>query len=382
LLFDVWRSLSDASARSASSWLAASSDTCTKTLTGTASALPPSLGRLARFRVTASGSEDCLRFGSKRSAVAGETLTAAACSARMADTSGVAFAIIRSFGWTLGYGCLATVSFTLASPRRMDSLPVRGAPVRRLQLPLPPGRMPLLRARRPLKRWRYVGVYRPDVMLCVAAAQVGGVPQRWWAVALPDGTISQGRRGVTLRPGGIRAAGVIDLEFEETDGVEVVSPHGRSYVWTRKQAPVNVRGTVRAGGRTFEIEGDDGFIDDSAGYHARHTAWRWSAGVGRTGDGRRVAWNLVDGVHDGVASERTVWVDGEPHEVIRQEFAADLSRVGELSFREWSARESRLNLLVMRNRYRQPFGEFSGELPGGFTLAEGYGVMEEHDVLW
>ena len=37
---------------------------------------------------------------------------------------------------------------------------------------------------------------------------------------------------------------------------------------------------------------------------------------------------------------------------------------------------------VARNRYRQPFGEFSGRLPGGLRLAEGYGVMEEHDVLW
>jgi hypothetical protein len=162
----------------------------------------------------------------------------------------------------------------------------------------------------------------------------------------------------------------------------VVSPHGRSWVWTRKQAAVPVRGTVRAGGQTFQVDGDDGFVDDSAGYHARHTSWRWSAGLGRSEDGRRVAWNLVDGVHDGAASERTVWVDGEPNEVPAQEFAADLSRVGGLEFREWSARESRMNLLVARNRYRQPFGEFSGELPGGLRLAEGHGVMEEHDVLW
>jgi hypothetical protein len=153
-------------------------------------------------------------------------------------------------------------------------------------------------------------------------------------------------------------------------------------VWTRKQALVPVSGRVEAGGQSFDLDGDDGFIDDSAGYHARHTAWRWSAGVGRTDDGRRVAWNLVDGVHDGVASERTVWLDGEPHEVPALEFAADLSRVGDLQFREWSARTARMNILVMRNRYRQPFGEFSGELPGGLRLAEGYGVMEEHDVLW
>ena len=58
--------------------------------------------------------------------------------------------------------------------------------------------MPPLRAGRPLKRWRYLGVYRPDVMLCVGDARVAGVPQRWWAVALPDGTLIEGSRGVEL----------------------------------------------------------------------------------------------------------------------------------------------------------------------------------------
>jgi hypothetical protein len=176
---------------------------------------------------------------------------------------------------------------------------------------------------------------------------------------------------------------VLELQLGAGEGVEVVSPHGRSYIWTRKHAPVRVSGRVTVAGRVFDIDGDDAFLDESAGYHARHTAWRWSAGLGRTDDGRRVAWNLVDGVHDAPsASERTVWVDGEARELPHQEFAGDLSAVGGLQFREWSARESNVNLLVMRNSYRQPFGEFSGELPCGLRLAEGYGVMEEHDVRW
>ena len=265
----------------------------------------------------------------------------------------------------------------------MRDLPVRGPGVRDLALRLPPKRMPPLHAGRPLKRWRYLGVYRSDVMLCVGDARVAGVPQRWWAVALPDGRLFEGRRGVELSAGRAHVRDVLDLRLDEPEGVEVVSPHGRSYIWTSKRAPVHVRGRVSAGGRTFELDGDDGFVDDSAGYHARRTAWRWSAGVGRTQDGRRVAWNLVDGVHDAPSSsERTVWVDGEPHEVPPQEFAHDLSSVGGLRFREWSARESHMNVLVMRNSYRQPFGEFSGELPCGLRLAEGYGVMEEHDVRW
>src|ERR1700754_4793198 len=180
----------------------------------------------------------------------------------------------------------------------MRDLPVRGPAVRDLALRLPPERMPLLRAGRPLKRWRYLGVYRSDVMLCVGDARVAGVPQRWWAVALPDGNLFQGSRGVELSAGRVQVRDVLDLRLDEPEGVEVVSPHGRSYIWTSKHAPVHVRGRVRAGGRTFELDCDDGFVDDSAGYHARRTAWRWSAGVGRAADGRPVAWNLVDGVHD------------------------------------------------------------------------------------
>lgn len=265
----------------------------------------------------------------------------------------------------------------------MQELPVRGERVRDLGLRLPPLRMAPLRAGRPLKRWRYVGVYRPELMLCVGDAHVAGFRQRWWAIALPDGTLLEGRRGVRLRPGRAEAGGLIDLQLDEGAGVEVVSPHGRGWVWTRKQGGVPVRGRVRVGGRTHELEGNDGFVDESAGYHARHTSWQWSAGVGRAEDGRAVAWNLVDGVHDaGEASERTLWLDGEPQEVPPQEFAADLSRVGELDFREWAARAARTNAGIMRNRYRQPFGEYSGLLPGGVRLAEGYGVMEEHDVLW
>jgi hypothetical protein len=263
------------------------------------------------------------------------------------------------------------------------ALPVRGPAVRELELPLPPGRMPSFRGGRPLKRWRYVGVYGPDLMLCVGDARVAGVPQRWWAVALPDGTLHEGTRGVESSPGRVAVRGVLELQLDEGDGVEVVSPHGRSYIWTRKHAPVPVRGRVTVDGRSWELDGYYGFVDYSAGYHGRHTAWRWSAGVGRTDDGQRVAWNLVDGVHDAASdSERTVWVDGSPREVPHQEFAPDLSSVGELRISEWSVRESHLNLGLMRNRYRQPFGEFSGELPCGLRLAEGYGVMEEHDVRW
>jgi hypothetical protein len=249
--------------------------------------------------------------------------------------------------------------------------------------------MPLLRGGRPLKRWRYVGVYGPELMLCVGDARIGGVPQRWWAVAFPDKRIVErttvGRGGVDLSGAHarVRARGVeIDVEFTEAERVEVVSPHGGQYIWTAKQAGLAAQGHVTVAGERHAIDAE-AFVDDSAGYHARHTAWRWSAGVGRAEDGRRVAWNLVTGVHDSrESSERTGWVDGAPEEVGPVEFANDLSRVGDLDFSAWGSREDNTNLLVMRSRYRQPFGTFRGTLPNGVRLARGYGVMEEHDVRW
>ena len=296
---------------------------------------------------------------------------------------------------------------TAAALSSTDALPVRGPAVRGLGLALPPERMPLVRDGRPLKRWRYVGVYTAELMLCVGEAHVAGLPQRWWAVALPDGTLVERttipRGGVELTPSRVRVAAraqsgtdvSIELELGDAAPIEVVSPHGGSYIWTAKRAPVQVRGEVRVGSELFGCHGEHGFIDESAGYHARRTAWRWSAGIGRSGDGRAVAWNLVDGVHDSPeGSERTVWIDGEPHEVAPQLFAADLSRVGDLAFERWSAREHSMSLGLARSRYVQPFGKFSGALPGGLSsglsdtlprgleLAEGYGVMEDHDVRW
>ncbi|MBB4662706.1 DUF2804 domain-containing protein [Conexibacter arvalis] len=271
-------------------------------------------------------------------------------------------------------------------------------------LPLPPARMPLRRGARPLKRWRYVGVYGPELMLCVGLARVGVAHQAFWAVwerearRLHERTrLSRG--GVELsmeRPGRVRVSDragrleiEIDLLVEEVDGVETISPHGRSLIWTRKQGGVPAHGTVRIGDAVHALDAL-AVVDDSAGWHARRTDWRWSAGVGRTADGRTAAWNLVDGVHDAAAggSERTVWLDGAPVEAAPAVFAADLSAVstpadgGDLRFATEAVRERRENMLLVRSSYRQPFGTFGGALPGGIQLAEGFGVMEQHSAVW
>lgn len=279
----------------------------------------------------------------------------------------------------------------------MPALPARGPSVRALGLALPPHRMPLWRHGRPLKRWRYFGLYTPELMLCVGDAQIGPVPRRWWAVAEPDGTLhgksSTRRAGVRVDARRVRVEApntLIALDLADSEAVETASPSGDrgNYAWTSKRAGIAVRGVVVLAGREHSIDGRHGFSDESAGYHPRHTTWKWSAGLGRTDDCRNVAWNLVSGIHDGPeASERTLWVEGEPYELGPVEFAGDLSRVSfadgaVLRFSAWATRREQTNLVLVRSSYVHPFGTFSGELPGELRLSEGCGVMEDHDVWW
>ena len=276
------------------------------------------------------------------------------------------------------------------------SLPFRGPfgaerPGALERLPLPPAPMPSHHRSRPLKAWRYVGVFGPELMACAALVRVGRARQCFWAVwdrrerRLYQRT-SMGAGGVALRPGyvGVHDAGIaIELELFETAGIETVCRTGSSYAWTRKQGGIEARGTVTIEGVPRPLAAR-AVVDDTAAYYERHTSWCWSAGVGLRDDGRALAWNLVWGVNDPPRdSERTVWIDGRPVEAPPVRFASDLSAVDGLRFTPEATRERRENLVLVRSSYRQPFGTFSGELPAGLgRLAEGFGVMERHEAWW
>jgi len=274
--------------------------------------------------------------------------------------------------------------------------------------------MPLLRGTRPLKRWRYVAIFCDELMACAASVRVGPAHQTFWAVLLRDGSHSAGlwertrllpRRGaVELSPGRLvvddtstkppiaqRARGRhvrLDFALEEDAGIAATCPHGTAYVWTRKQAGIAARGTISIGGAAPRAIEARAVVDDTAGYHARVTEWRWAAGVGVDPTGTPLAFNLVEGVNDPPhGSERAVWVAGKPHEVAPVSFAADLSSIrcedgSELHFAAQAQRSRRENLLVVRSEYRAPFGVLSGTLPGGLQLARGLGVVEHHRARW
>ncbi|MET0926421.1 MAG: hypothetical protein ABWY90_03490, partial [Solirubrobacterales bacterium] len=94
----------------------------------------------------------------------------------------------------------------------------------------------------------------------------------------------------------------------------------------------------------------------------------------------------VEGINDPPrSSERAIWVDGVLSEPGPSRFDGleaidcDGARLEFSAEAERSKVESRLGVSSI---YRQPFGTFSGSLPGGLELAEGLGVVEHHDANW
>jgi hypothetical protein len=307
------------------------------------------------------------------------------------------------------------------------SLPWRGPNGARPELPLPPEKLPLRRGGRWRKRWRYVAGFADEVMVCAARVHVGPLVQNFWAVCDRESgemyektrMLLPGARGDvwTEHLGGEEVVaelgdlGVLDYAPDEGSLVRIDSDvrgpddcrafircHGGrwaesicpteegQYVWTRKRADVPMELDVRVGDQRWKVEAR-GMEDESAGYHPRHTVWSWSSGVGRTTDGRSVGWNLVAGINDPPErSERAIWLDGQPSEPGPVVFdgldAIDFGDGSRLSFSKEFERSRDENRLLVKYTYRQPFGSFTGTLPGGIELERGLGVMEFHDATW
>ena len=138
-------------------------------------------------------------------------------------------------------------------------------------------------------------------------------------------------------------------------------PHGAD-TWTRKTRGVAVRGLDRARPRIASTL--PALLDESAGCHARRTSWLWSAGAGVAASGAAVAWNLVDGLHDGRAVRA--------HGVGRRRAARDRRRsrstgwrgVGDLRFTREAPRARRENLWSSPPTTSSRSARFAGDAAG------------------
>ena len=193
--------------------------------------------------------------------------------------------------------------------------------------------------------------------------------------------------GEILAVGGAPALSVI----APTDG-------GAGVNVTQKQAGLLAFGSLQANGRRYPLDGGVAGIDYTHGYLPRHTAWRWAMACGRLDDGTPVGLNLVEGFNEGSdhANENALWIGPRLYPLGRARFSyskrdpldewhvTTTDNELELRFRPVFVHREERDLKLVKSRFVQPAGTFTGSFKaGGRRMPLGLaGVTEEQDVLW
>lgn len=280
--------------------------------------------------------------------------------------------------------------------------------------------------RRSWKRWHYVSVAGPEVVLALAVVDLGWAGTafaylfdraRRRMLADLEVVAPPGRAAVSPVPGDARPTRfssrrlhvrlatdddgrwrlearsrhlTVDATLAETSAgptlCAIAPVPGGIGDCTHKTPALEVEGLAAAGGARFELGGTVGALDHTSGILARRTRWRWASAT----DGR-VSLNLTE---DFTAPyENALWVDGELRRLGPVRFAFDAGRPDEpwsitapdgsvdLVFRPEGSRRKRTELLVAASSYVQPVGTFSGPV-GGMTIDGLTGVTEDHGARW
>lgn len=176
----------------------------------------------------------------------------------------------------------------------------------------------------------------------------------------------------------------------------VVRLDGGDVSSTEKQALLRVRGGLAVRGERQTLDDALAGLDYTHGFLPRHTRWRWAYFLGRATDGTRIALNVVEGFNG--APECGLWVGDELFGIAEARFRFSREdylaawRIDtpdgavDLVFQPSGIYADERNYGVLRSKFRQPFGVFSGTLtlPGGrvLSLEDVPGVVEDQDMLW
>jgi hypothetical protein len=294
-----------------------------------------------------------------------------------------------------------------------------------------------------LKHWQYTSLATESHFVAFAVAQLGYVAS--WFVYVVE--LSSGRmwqrdalaplgRGLTMAPSSLsgrtvwqrgreRVAiahqqGAFDLELDcRIEGrplrghARVVLGQGLALVhllsqeselrkqrvaYTHKDAAMPAQLSLQWDGAHLPPTGLAAF-DWTRTVALRHTSWNWASLAHALPDGRRVGLNLSAKVYVDIAGrqlENALWLDGRLHALDNVEFVLPDQPTREawrihgdhvdLRFEPMATRQQHVNLGIVRSRFVQPFGHFSGwlQVPRSerLTLQRALGVVEDHDALW
>ncbi len=284
------------------------------------------------------------------------------------------------------------------------------------------------------KKWQYLHVATPEMMLSAAIIDTGYLASGFCAVfdrgarrllvdeneVLPPLCVSindepnDGLSARLLGPG-------VDARIERGAGRVLFSAHwgygsvelsldarkapkplsavaklgeGR-FNFTQKIVGIPAEGEVRAGNHTYLVQGQLAGLDYTHGYLLHETAWHWAFASGRAGN-RALGLNLSQGFLD--AAENAVWVDGTPATVGPVRFTFDAAtplspwRIKsddgglDLTFQPEGLRARNIDLKLIMSRYAQPFGTFSGHITSAtgerLAIVGLAGITEDHAARW
>ena len=284
------------------------------------------------------------------------------------------------------------------------------------------------------KRWHYVSIAGPSVVLAAVVADLGYAAQAWAYVfdratrTLLFNDSFMGLQGVTHKvstsagessrtvftgwnaslrierpagspiwqiqgegPGGFLLDASLDAIAAPQTLLAIARIDGGVANATHKTVNLPAQGEVRAGGKRFDLTGHHGALDHTMGLLARSTAWRWASA-----SSARVGLNLVEGFNGPV--ENALWLDGKLYPAGEAIFEFDQSdhlkpwRVRnksgtiDLTFTPEGARREDKQLYIAQSWYVQPIGVFNGTVraPGGppVEVKDLVGVTEDHVAKW
>jgi hypothetical protein len=188
----------------------------------------------------------------------------------------------------------------------------------------------------------------------------------------------------------------IDAAIDEASGPPAVSAIARLgdglVGGTEKRLLLSVRGRARVGNREVVLDGGTTGYDYTHGLLPRHTKWRWAFALGKA-EGQPFGFNVVQGFVG--EAECAAFFGGEVLPIAEPRFSFDaaapvrpwhLTGDGiDLAFEPGAVHAQNTNLVVVKSRFVQPVGQFTGTVRvkgRDVRVASLPGVVEDQDVLW
>ena len=209
--------------------------------------------------------------------------------------------------------------------------------------------------------------------------------------------LSVTRRGTTLDVH-VRLRDLeIDAAIDEATGppaITAIASLGNGLLdATEKRGLLDVKGLARTGNREIVLSGGTAGYDYTHGLLPRHTTWRWAFALGRDESGQPFGFNVVQGFVG--QAECAAFCGGEVVPIAEPRFEFDLAAPMrpwrltadgvDLTFEPGAIHAQTTNALLVKSRFVQPVGLFTGtvRIRGRDVRVAGLpGVVEDQDVLW